>query len=54
MINSSSSSFVFSNNNKRFTILNIYNNDDIIPVVNELKPKISIEENKKNKCCIIS
>ena len=51
MINSSS--FVFSNSNKRFTILNIYN-DDIIPVVNELKPKISIEENKKNKCCIIS
>ena len=48
-----SSSFVFGNSNKRFTILNIYD-DSIIPVAKELKPEISKEEIQKNKCCIIS
>lgn len=51
MITSSSSLLVFNNNNKRFTILNIYD-DNIIPVVKEFKPVI--EEKQKNKCCIIS
>ena len=49
-----SSSFVFGNSNKRFTILNIYDDNIIIPVAKELKPEISKEENQKNKCCIIS
>ena len=50
-----SSSFVFDNSNKRFTILNIY--DDNIPVTktnqieNNKQEAFSI---KKNKCCSIS
>ena len=50
-----SSSFVFGNSNKRFTILNIYDDNNIIPVAKELKPEIlPIEDKQKNKCCIIS
>lgn len=49
-----SSSFVFGNSNKRFTILNIYD-DNIDPFSKELKPEIlPIEDKQKNKCCIIS
>ena len=49
-----SSSFVFGNSNKRFTILNIYD-DNIITIAKELKPEIlPIEDKQKNKCCIIS
>jgi hypothetical protein len=50
-----SSSFVFSNSNKRFTILDIYDDNITLPT----KP-IAIENKqeafsiKKNKCCIIS
>lgn len=54
-----SSSFVFGNNNKRFTILNIYDDTIIRPAI-----EIKSEENKKQeafsitktnkKCCIIS
>lgn len=50
-----SSSFVFDNNNKRFTILDIY--DDIkpsaktFPIENNKEEAFSI---KKEKCCIIS
>ena len=47
-----SSSFVFSNSNKRFTILNIY--DDNNPISKEIKSKPSKEDKQKNKCCIIS
>jgi hypothetical protein len=50
-----SSSFVFGNSNKRFTILNIYDDDNnIIPPVKELKLEPSKEDKQKNKCCIIS
>jgi len=53
-----SSSFVFGNSNKRFTILNIYddnNNNSIINSnVKEIKLKSSFEDKQKNKCCIIS
>jgi hypothetical protein len=48
-----SSSFVFGNSNKRFTILNIYD-DNIDHFSKEVKPEITKEENQKNKCCIIS
>jgi hypothetical protein len=50
-----SSSFVFGNSTKRFTILDIYDENIILPA----KP-IAIENKqeafsiKKNKCCIIS
>ena len=54
-----SSSFVFGNSNKRFTILNIYD-DTIIPPAIEVKPEtikkqeaFSIKK-QNNKCCIIS
>jgi hypothetical protein len=52
-----SSSFVFGNSNKRFTILNIYddNNNSIINSnIKEIKSKSSFEDKQKNKCCIIS
>lgn len=50
-----SSSFVFGNSNKRFTILNIYDDDiNINPILKELKPEPSNEDKQKNKCCIIS
>ena len=49
-----SSSFVFSNSNKRFTILNIYDDDNNNPISKEIKSKPSKEDKQKNKCCIIS
>ncbi len=49
-----SSSFVFDNSTKRFTILDIYDDNIILhaqPMENSKKEAFSI---KKNKCCIIS
>ena len=51
-----SSSFVFDNSNKRFTILDIYDDNitlhtKTIAIENSKKEAFSI---KKNKCCIIS
>ena len=48
-----SSSIVFDNSNKRFTILNIYD-DNINPKSNKLIQEPSKEDKQKNKCCIIS
>lgn len=56
-----SSSFVFGNSNKRFTILNIYDEEIIKPamsidIINITEPSIIKQEAFKvnNKCCIIS
>ena len=49
-----SSSFVFSNSNKRFTILNIYDDNNNNHISKEIKSKPSKEDKQKNKCCIIS
>jgi hypothetical protein len=50
-----STSFVFENSNKRFTILDIYDDNNIKPPKppEPLNTIISQEE-PKNKCCIIS
>ena len=50
-----SSSFVFGNSNKRFTILNIYD-DEIIKPAMPIEPSTIKQEAFKvnNKCCIIS
>ena len=40
-----SSSFVFDNNNKRFTILDVYSNNNIIPEIKQSNnPIVSIEK----------
>jgi|LakMenEpi03Aug12_release.lakeMendotaPanAssembly.Ray.scaffolds.fasta_scaffold3597089_1 hypothetical protein len=56
-----SSSFVFGNSNKRFTILNIYDEEIIKPampidIINITEPSIIKQEafEVNNKCCIIS
>jgi hypothetical protein len=56
-----SSSFVFGNSNKRFTILNIYDDEIIKPampidIINVSEPSTIKQEAFKvnNKCCIIS
>jgi hypothetical protein len=49
-----SSSFVFSNSNKRFTILNIYDDNNDNPISRDIKSKPSKENKHKNKCCMIS
>lgn len=49
-----SSSFVFSNSNKRFTILNIYDDNNDNTISRDIKSKPSKENKHKNKCCMIS
>jgi len=54
-----STSFVFGNSNKRFTILDIYDDTIIKPSEkqlnhHELPNQIIAQKEQKNKCCIIS